>query len=190
MFYNLQFGFRAGRSVHDAIFCLVDRLWGSRNTGLYSSVAFLDLSKAFNCVQHDVLLEKLEHYGVKGMCHKWLTSYLKDRMQFTQINEFVSNVVRVGSGVPQGSVLGPILYLIYVNDINYIGLDSMVIMFADDSVLISSHKDPVSACRSLESDILNVSNYFADLKLKLNQSKTKILNIDVRIRNPDPKSFP
>lgn len=83
MFYDLQFGLRTGRSVHDAVFSLLDGFWGSRNAGLYTSVAFLDLSKAFNCVQHQILLRKLKHYGLGDVCLKWMDSYLCNRTQFT-----------------------------------------------------------------------------------------------------------
>lgn len=190
LFYGGQFGFRAGRSVHDAVYSLLDFLWEARNAKLYSSVAFLDLSKAFNCVQHSILLEKMEHYGVKGTCLKWISSYLKNRAQFTRINNIISDTVGVESGVPQGSVLGPILYLIYVNDIGSIDITGRVLMFADDSVLIQSSSDPVEAVNKLKRDLTTTSQYFLGLKLKLNKSKTKIMNVDVRTKKGKLAKFP
>lgn len=86
MFYDLQFGFRSGHSVHDAVYSVLDCLWRARNEGLYSSIAFLDLSKAFNCIQHPIILDKLQHYGGRGICLKWFSSCLSERSQFTQIN--------------------------------------------------------------------------------------------------------
>lgn len=176
LFYNLQFGFRSGKSIQDAIFVLTNEIFNARNRGKHTATAFLDLSKAFNCVDHCILIKKLEHYGIKGTCLNWFKSYLMNRTQYTSIGNHKSQNAYVNNGVPQGSVLGPILYLINVNDIGFNNIKSKVIMFADDSVILSSHIDPVQAATQLNEGLIQVTSYFRKLNLMLNVNKTKIMN--------------
>lgn len=183
VFNNLQFGFRSHRSIHDAIFYVVDKIQRERNAGRYCSSAFLDLSKAFNCVNHDILIEKLSNYGINGNCLKWFRSYLKDRKQYTQNGKFASQEAAVPSGVPQGSVLGPILYLVYVNDVGCNACGSEIIMFADDTVLLYSGTDAAKVSDMITKDLCILTDYFTSLKLSLNTKKTRIMNFDVKIRN-------
>lgn len=180
IFYEHQFGFRSGRATMDAVYFLVDKICNNKNNGLYTSVAFIDLTKAFNCVNHSILLKKLSHYGFKGVVLKWFESYLTERKQFTRLDSNLhdSDIVNVASGVPQGSVLGPILYLIYINNVGSNRLDSDILMFADDSVLIKTGTTIQENCKQLESDLKLISDYFKSLKLGLNASKTKIMHFD------------
>lgn len=150
-----------------------------RNVGGYSSVAYLDLTKAFNCVNHQILIDKFQHYGFKGNCLKWLISYLHNRSQFTKVNNFTSNTTAVPSGVPQGSILGPIFYLIYVNDIGALkNITSFIYMFADDTVIVSSGVTPKESSDRLTSDLTSISRYFNNLNLLLNPEKTKVMYFD------------
>lgn len=172
-------------STNDAVFCLLDTLYRGRNAAHYSSVAYLDLSKALNCVNHHILIQKLQHYGVGTTCLKWFQSYLSNRYQYTVINEIKSNTAAVGAGVPQGSVLGPILYLIYVNDFGQTGIESFAIMFADDTALVQTHNSPKEAVNGVENDLCILATYFKKVKLKLDTAKTKIMHFHKNIRTKD-----
>ncbi len=103
---------------------------------------YLDLSKAFDMVCQYILLDKLYHYGIRGVVHEWLRSYLTNLKQYVYVNGTKSEVMEIASGVPQGSVLGPLLFLIYVNDVqNAVNNDNKLILFADDTnVFVISDK--------------------------------------------------
>ena len=107
--------------------------WGK---GRLVGLVLLDLQKAFDTVPHDVLLHKLNHYGVRGIANKWFESYLSDRKQTVSINGIISDVKSIKIGVPQGSVLGPLLFLIYINDLNNSIRFSTTRHFADDTWLL------------------------------------------------------
>ena len=101
---------------------------------------FLDLSQAFDTTNHDVLLYKLCHYGIRGISNKWFSSYLSNRKQYIEMNECKSPVITLTHGVPQGSILGPVLFLIYINDIsNSTSLN--LLSFADDTTIYHSECD-------------------------------------------------
>lgn len=129
---------------------------------------------------HNILLKKLAHYGFKGVVLKWFESHVTQRKQFTRLNSnlYDSDIVNIACGVPQGSVLGPILYLIYINDVGSNKLCSDVLMFADDSVLIKTGTSIQENCKNLECDLNLISDYFKSLKLGLNALKTKIMHFD------------
>ena len=98
---------------------------------------FLDLSKAFDTISHNILLKNSEHYGVRGICNNWFSSYLSNRKQYTQVNDHRSSLKEITCGVPQGSILGPILFLTYINDISN-SRELNLLSFADDTTIYCS----------------------------------------------------
>ena len=111
------------------------------DNNLFSCGVFIDLQKAFDTVTHEILLSKLNHYGVRDIINNWFSSYLIGRSQTTQIGNYISDKEQTQCGVPQGSVLGPLLFLIYVNDIQYSSNKLDFFLFADDTNLLYADKN-------------------------------------------------
>ena len=155
--YEYQFGFRRKRSTHMALISLIDKLTQAIENGEYVIGVFLDFSKAFDTVDHKILLDKLYHYGVRGCAHKWFISYLTDRQQFVTYNGVKSRNQLIKCGVPQGSILGPLLFLIYINDLASVCECTFPILFADDSNLFISGRDPDLIMRTMNNELKEIS---------------------------------
>jgi hypothetical protein len=175
--HSQQFGFRKGRSTTDAITSLVRYIFGAMNDSHDIIGVFCDLSKAFDCVDHSTLLAKLNHYGVKDKSLDVLQSYLSNRTQCTDVDGSKSVEMLVKMGVPQGSILGPFLFLIYVNDLPYTleGLTNTV-LFADDTSLLFKVPRNSDIAETIINPVLQKTlKWFTINNLLLNPKKTKCI---------------
>ena len=167
-----QYGFRKKKSTSDAVNELLNKIYNAINRKEHLGAVFLDLSKAFDTVSHDVLLSKLEHYGIRGTPLKLLESYLSNRHQFVTVNGHKSETKEISIGVPQGSVLGPLLFLIYINDLPLSTENMKSILFADDTTLFTSHRDINSLTKNMSDDLALVREWLIANRLTLNINKT------------------
>jgi len=167
-----QFGFRAKHSTTDAVTEFVDNACASLESKNILISVFLDLSKAFDTVNHSILLRKLYHYGIRGTVHRWFESYLRDRVQYVSIDDCSSDVSTVNIGVPQGSVLGPLLFILYINDMSRSSDVLSYVHFADDTTVFLKHDDPRVVEPSINLELNNVYTWLKANRLSLNISKT------------------
>ena len=140
--HELQFGFRANHSINHALVSLKEAIKNSLDNRRFSCGIFIDLQKAFDTVNHNILSMKLEYYGIRGTALDWFKSYLSDRKQYVSVNGSNSSCLSVTCGVPQGSVLGPLLFLIYINDLPRSSKKLTFYPFADDTNIYYESNNP------------------------------------------------
>ena len=175
LLYSYQFGFRERYSTSLAMIYLVDRISQALDDGDYVLGLYLDFTKAFDTVNHQILLQKLEHYGIRGIGLEWFGSYLSHREQYVDFDGTKSKTNRVKCGVPQGSILGPLLFLLYINDLSNVSSFLFSLLFADDSNMFALGKDPNELIHSTNEEIKKISNWLDINKLTLNVKKTHFM---------------
>ena len=170
-----QFGFRAGYSCEAQLLIVTDDFAKALNNRQQVDIGILDLSKAFDRVPHARLLRKLHFYGIRGQLLTWLQSFLSERLQQVLVDGCCSSPCNVSSGVPQGSVLGPVLFLLYINDIAE-GICSHMKLFADDCLIyrtIQSSSDQ----HILQQDLNALVKWAEKWQIKFNTAKCKIMQM-------------
>ena len=176
LIYSKQFGFRSSFSTNHALISMTEKIKSYLDTQNYACGIFIDLEKAFDTVNHSILCDKLNYYGFRGGTNNLIKSYLHQRKQFVSINGFNSNLETMKCGVPQGSCLGPLLFLIYINDFRFCLSKVETSHFADDTFLLLGGKK----LKSIETKFKlrtfkSVSNWLKLNKLSLNTGKTELV---------------
>ena len=177
LFSRHQFGFRKNHSTNYLMFDLFDEVYKSKSKSFKPGIIFLDIKKAFDTVNHDILLQKLQYYGIGGTVLIWFQNFLSNRYQCTRIGTCLSSFVLVLSGVPQGSILGPILFSIYINDMHYACNLSKPYLFADDGALFFEN-----SCRktyiNMKIELMTIIKWLSVNKLSFNANKTEFMVFD------------
>lgn len=170
---NYQSGFRPGYSTNTALLDVSDYLHDQRRLGNLTGAVYLDLKKAFDTVDPDILLQKLFAIGIQENEFQWFKNYFTDRTQTVTLNGSLSSNRPITCGVPQGSILGPLLFTIYINDLPTVTKHSKVVLYADDTALFVSGKALHEIQSKLSDDLEAVSKWLAENRLTLNTKKTK-----------------
>ena len=173
--YKNQFGFQSNMSTEYAVNALLNNIFQTLEEKEYGVCILLDFAKAFDTVNHEILTKKLEYYGIRGTALQWLKSYLCNRMQCTEVGDTQSELEYIKCGVPQGSVLGPLLFLLYINDIVESSKIFKFILFADDTSLYYSTKNPLDIQETVNNELANISDWLSANRLSLNVGKSKLL---------------
>ena len=173
--YKFQFGFRKHYSTNHALLSIVEQIRSALDKNMFSCAVFIDLEKAFDTVNHQILLSKLYHYGIRGVANKWFSSYLSNRQQKVSINGESSNWLPITCGVPQGSILGPLLFLIYINDMHLSIEHSAIYHFADDTNLLHSCKSFKILRKRVNKDLQLLYEWLCANRLSLNGGKTEFI---------------
>ena len=173
--YKLQFGFRKKYSTNHALLSIVEQIRSNLDNRTFSCGVFVDLEKAFDTVNHKILLAKLDHIGIRGIANNWIKSYLTKRTQSVTSNGHTSDNLNITCGVPQGSILGPILFIIYINDMHNALQKCLVHHFADDTNLLFSHKNPKIIQKVMNKELKFLFDWLCANRLSLNVGKTEFV---------------
>ena len=173
--YKFQFGFRKQYSTNHALLSIIEQIRTALDNNTFSCGVFIDLEKAFDTVNHQILLTKLYHYEIRGVANKWLYSYLTNRYQKVSLNGESYQRLPITCGVPQGSILGPLLYLLNINDMHLCVKASTIHHFTDDTNLLCSCKSLTVLRKSINKDLELVYDWQCANRLSLNSGKTEFI---------------
>ena len=170
-----RYGFRNKASTSHALLDLHVQLTKSMDEKLETIGIFIDLKKAFVTIEHSLLIKKLNIYGIRGVASSWITSYLDKRSQYVYYNDVKSDTLDISCGVPQGSILGQKLFILYINDMVNVSKLLKFIIFADDTNLFCSNRDIVYLSIMVCQEVSKLETWFALNKLSLNVSRTNLI---------------
>ena len=183
VFYENQYGFREKYSTLHALLDVTSETYNAIQRNHHTALMYIDLRKAFDTVSHNILLQKLYHYGICGPAHKLIESYLSSRYQFVSFNSTTSSSKAINIGVPQGSILGPLLFLIYINDLPN-AIISKPRLFADDTCLILNNSSASALETVCNLELHNLYKSFNANKLQINPQKSAVLTISSKLNSP------
>ena len=177
-----QHGFRRGKSTSTATHSFYEKLIRHIDAGECPVGIFCDLSRAFDCVDHDILINKLGTYGIRGTSMNWVSTFLDSRKQYVSINHLSQNEIRtytsdlrqINMGVVQGSVIGPIIFILYINDVISLSDDAHFTLYADDTSIIISDKSDIALKNKCEDALEHLINWFNSISLYFNKNKTQL----------------
>ena len=172
LLYQLQFGFRELHNTSTAMVYLLDKIISALSDGKFMVGIFVDLRKAFDTVNHEILLAKLYKYGIRGAVYNWFASYLSNRCQTTIFKSTASKKLRIKCGVPQGSILGPLLFIIYINDLINASGRLLPLMYADDTSLYIDGSNLHNLCLTVNYELSKIITWMRANKLSINIDKT------------------
>ena len=189
VFSKFQSGFRKRHSSKTAIVYLTDQIVEHMDNQRMCGTVFIDLKKAFDLVDHKCLLHKLDHYGVRGNALTWFEDYITTRTQKVNYDGKLSSSLEVECGVPQGSILGPLCFIFYINDLPECVTDCNINMYADDTIIYFAAKSKTEIEITLQNDLNRVSDWMKENRLIVNHTKTKTMLIGSRPRLKNIQTF-
>ena len=178
-----QFGFKSGSTTETCLQSFADDILESMDLNMYTASVFIDLSKAFDTVDHSILLGKLRHYGIRGVALDWFRSYLDNRKHYVRVNNVSSDPRNLTYSVPQGSIIGPVLFNLYINDIVNSSKILKYVLYADDTVLYFAHHSLDQLSYIVNCELKSVVSWLYCNKLTLNVKKTKCMLFHKNSRN-------
>jgi hypothetical protein len=175
LIHKNQYGFRPKHSTNHALINITETVRNALDENKFACAVFIDFQKAFDTVNHKILLQKLNYFGITGTIKEWLSSYLTNRKHFVSILGFDSQPQEIEHGVPQGSVLGPLLFLLYINDLHRAIKFSKTYHFADDTNLLNINSSIFSIKSQLNRDLKSMNLWLLANKISLNATKTELI---------------
>ena len=179
---STQYGFKANYSPEHAVLDVVSTSYNNISNKQYTGLIMLHLKKAFDFVTHTIFLRKLDHYGIRGNAHKLLSSYLCNRRQYVNINNVNSDTQSINYGVPQGSILGPLLFLLYINDLEN-SVNNTPRFFANDTCIIANSSSILELEQHLNLEPNNIASWISANKRTLNPTKSFALIVSPKSEN-------